>query len=35
MTREEREQLIESIVDDLMAILHGEPESREEEQGND
>lgn len=29
MTREEREQLIESIVDDIMAILHGEPDEKE------
>lgn len=29
MTQAERERLIESILDDIMAILHGEPDEKE------
>lgn len=29
MTQAEREELIESIVDDIMVILHGEPDEKE------
>lgn len=29
MTQAERERLIESIVDDIMFILHGEPDDKE------